>query len=275
MRKKRLFFLLVLVCLGILFRIQGRIETISANTTQAKPSLHSTLTVVTYNIRGGRDDYGNADALAIADELRKLGADIIALQEVDNGLPRSGFVDQAQTIAAALHMNYVFAPAINFLVGTYGNAVVSRYPIVSSSSAALPYHLEPRALMEVELIVDGQAVRVFNTHLGLKHSERTEQFAFLYDYLRDHTGATAIFLGDFNTRSEDPLLTPLRTLFQDPLFKRKKRLLTINGKETHGMIDHIFHSPDLQFVDAYAPTTGRSDHYPVIVQLKLPKKAWP
>jgi len=269
MRKKSVFYLVLFISMTALFLIQGRIETKTAMQHTPLPKDDKTLTLVTYNIRGGRDDAGDADPVAIADELRMTDADIIALQEVDNGLPRSDFADQAKIIADKLQMNYVFAPAINFLVGTYGNALLSRYPILSSTSVDLPYHLEPRSLLQVEVDLGGEELTVFTTHLGLKKSERIKQFEYLYDYLEDYTGEPVIFIGDFNTRADDPLFTPVRTLLQDPLFKRKQRLLTISGKVTYGTIDHIFLSPHFNYVYAYAPSFGRSDHFPVSMRVVL------
>jgi len=270
MRWKRLFYTGVLTGLGVLFSWQGGLQSHNAF-TDVDTAIHTEtipLTVVTYNIRGGRDDEGTADAGAIAAELKRLSADIIALQEVDNGLPRSRFADQAKEIAETLGMNYVFAPTINFLVGTYGNALLSRYPIRASSSIELPYHLEPRGLLEAQLEVQGRTLHVFTTHLGLKHSERVQQFEFLYNYLRNKTGVPAILLGDFNTLPADPLLVPIRTLFQDPVFKHQQQLVSINGSHTYGIIDHIFLSPDLQYIHAFSPTTSRSDHYPVTLLLE-------
>lgn len=269
MSRKRLFCIALILILFGLFLVQGRMESKTATAPAPPPKDGKTLTLVTYNIRGCRDDEGIADPLAIADEIKMTGADIVALQEVDNGLPRSDFADQAKMIAEKLEMNYVFAPSINFLVGTYGNALLSRYPIISSASVGLPYNLEPRSLLEVQVEVYGKPLRVFTTHLGLKKSERIKQFQFLYNYLQDYTGQPAIFMGDFNTRAEDPLFTSMRTLFQDPLFKRKQRLLTISGKKTYGMIDHILLSPHFKFVYAYAPAFGRSDHFPVAMQVQL------
>ncbi len=269
MSRKRLFWIVFIVILFVLFLIQGRMVSKTITASVPPPKDGNELTLVTYNIRGCRDDDGKADPLAIADELKMTGADIIALQEVDNGLPRSDFADQAKMIAEKLEMNYVFAPAINFFVGTYGNALLSRHPILSSTSVDLPYHLEPRSLLEVEVEVAGRPLRVFTTHLGLKKSERIKQFQFLHDYLKEYTGEPAIFMGDFNTRAEDPLFTPVRTLLQDPLFKRKQRLTTISGEKTYGMIDHILLSHHLDYVYAYAPAYGRSDHFPVSMQVQL------
>lgn len=275
MRKKRVYFLFIVIVLIILFFLQGRIDITTAFVTGSPPPSLGvpTLKVATYNIRGCRDDQGLADVKAIAEEIKQLGADIIALQEVDNGLPRSHFADQAKEIAEHLQMNYVYSPALNFLVGTYGNALISRYPITSVNAVDLPFLLEPRGLIEATIDINGYALQVFTTHLGLKKSERIEQFDFLYDYLRQNAASTAVLLGDFNTLENDPLLLPIRAQFDDPVFNREMKLVTVNGSSTYGMIDHIFLTPNLTFVDVYSPTTGRSDHYPVCLTFSLPMQA--
>ncbi|MFY0544612.1 endonuclease/exonuclease/phosphatase family protein [Brevibacillus sp. H7] len=272
---RQILKILIPLLTAFLYFWQGRIEleNVEASLYMSKKYDDSALTVVTYNIRGCRDNEGEADPIAIAEELGKLGADIIALQEVDNRLPRSGFVNQAKTIAQHLQMNYVYAPSINFLIGTYGNALLSNRPILSSRVIPLPFFLEPRSLLDVVIDVNGSPFHVYTTHLGLKKSERIEQLQYLREYLHTKDNRAAVLLGDFNTRAADPLLAPLRAFFQDPLFRRKQELVTVSGRSTYGMIDHIFLSHDLTFVQAYSPMTGRSDHYPVTLQLELPISA--
>jgi endonuclease/exonuclease/phosphatase family metal-dependent hydrolase len=271
---RRRLTILIPVVIAILYIWQNRIE---VENIHLSPSLSeqyddSILTVVTYNIRGCRDNEGQADSLAIAEELEKLGADVIALQEVDNGLPRSHFINQARTIARYLNMNYVYAPSINFLIGTYGNAVISNRPVLSSRVVPLPSSLEPRTLLDVIIELNGSPFHVYTTHLGLKKSERVEQFQYLREYLRTNAAKPAVFLGDLNTRSTDPLLASLRTLFHDPLFAHHQKLITVSGRSTYGMIDHVFLSDDLRFEHAFSPSTGRSDHYPIRLKLHLPQR---
>jgi endonuclease/exonuclease/phosphatase family metal-dependent hydrolase len=272
MSMRRMLTALAVVATGFLTMSQNGIEVENDAAVPAYHSNHdSTLTLVTYNIRGCRDDEGEAEALAIAEELKKLGADIIALQEVDNRLPRSHFVNQAKTIARHLEMNYAYAPSIDFSVGTFGNAVISAFPIVSAQAVGLPFEWEPRTLLEVTLDLNGTPFHIYTTHLGLKKSERIKQFKHLHDYLREKTGKSAVLLGDFNTRPGDPLLAPLRTLLHDPLHARHQELVTISGSSTYGMIDHVLLSPDLRFRYAFSMLTGRSDHYPLLFELDMPK----
>jgi len=269
MRLRRTILILVGIAMLYLWQNQMEQETAPLSSVLSEQYDDSAMSVATYNIRGCRDNEGQADALAIAEELEQLGADVIALQEVDNGLPRSRFVNQAKTIARHLNMHYVYAPSLNFLIGTYGNAVISKHPILSARVISLPSGLEPRTLLDVVIDRNGAPFHVYTTHLGLQKSERIEQLEYVHQYLRTMAAKPAVFLGDLNTRANDPLLAPLRTLLHDPLHAHHQELVTINGSNTYGMIDHIFLSNDLQYALAFSPTTGRSDHYPILLRLKL------
>lgn len=227
-----------------------------------------TLKIVTYNIRGCRDDEGFADPSTIADTLRTLSADVIALQEVDFRLPRSQFVDQIATIADSLHMNYAYAPSLSLVIGTYGNALLSKLPILHAESLALPASWEPRSLLEVTLDWNGEPLHVYVTHLGVKESEHREQIESLLAYLQEKPYQSSILLGDFNMQPDHPLLGSLRTLYQDPVYDQQDNFVTLKGKHRGRQIDRILLSPDLHFLEAAAPSIGHSDHYPVWMQIQ-------
>lgn len=229
----------------------------------------NTLSVATYNIRGCRNDEGIADVHAIATELSELEPDIIALQEVDEGLPRSGFVDQAKELSRLLKMNYVYSPTINYVVGAYGNAVLSKYPIVSAQSYMLPSGKEPRGALRVTVDFSGTPVTLYTTHFGLQQSERELQAETVYRLIEkaQHENTT-ILLGDFNADQADPLLAPFRTLLIDPLTQSNIKLVTIEG-DSQKQIDHIFISGNLALSYAKTTTNSRSDHTPVFFRLRL------
>lgn len=254
--------------------------TLVHNLVSFSPALNSYyadgLIVVTYNIRGCRNDQGVADPEQIVAALRPLSADIIALQEVDNSLPRSSFINQVASIAAALDMNYAYSPSFDLLLGTYGNAILSKYPIIHAASAPLPAKWEPRSLLDVTVDWQGTPLHLYTTHLGVQPSEHPEQIESLYTYLQEQAGDTGILLGDFNMYAHNPLLQPIRSLFDDPLFEQNRTLGTIKSKKSPKDLDRIFLSHDLQFVQASAPAVGPSDHYPVRMEvtrrLDSPKK---
>lgn len=105
-----------------------------------KPSVK----IATFNIRASR--MGSTDNLV--DAVKKINADIIALQEVDNKTERSkkNFskkgrttpVNQAKYIAEKTGMNYLFFKTIDFDGGEYGIALLSKYPMEYYKEISLP-----------------------------------------------------------------------------------------------------------------------------------------
>ncbi|RNB87466.1 hypothetical protein EDM56_17615 [Brevibacillus fluminis] len=281
MKKQKPWLKLFAVTLSILLLFTARHQT-DAETYSGVPISQNTqpgqvapdqLTVITYNIRGCRDDNGIADPIAVANELKKLDGDIIALQEVDNGLPRSQFVNQAKMIADQMGMYYAYVPAVNFLIGTYGHAVLSRYPILSAKAVALPSGKEPRTMLDAVVQVGGQALHVYETHLGLSQSERASQFSVLKRTVEASNARHEPFvlLGDFNTPTNNRQYKSLLADVQAPFFQLSQPLATLRSTAHPEMIDQIFLSSGIQFHGGFTGDTNRSDHYPVGAILSLPQ----
>jgi endonuclease/exonuclease/phosphatase family metal-dependent hydrolase len=182
----------------------------------ARAATSDSLTVLTYNIH-----YGDPDR--IADVIRSSGADVVALQEVDVHRERSGCVDQAQEIAAALGMTAVFGA--NYGSGTeckgageafHGDALLSRFPIVDWRHTLLPNGGgEQRGLLEVVLDVDGHRIRACSTHFEYRSgSERKDQADTVATNLQA-SAEPVVVMGDLNGEPGDAALAPLRQAFTD------------------------------------------------------------
>ena len=135
--------------------------------------------IATWNIRAAR----SAPLDAIAAELQTMQADVIALQEVDVHLRRTGSVDQPAVLATALGFHYVFAASIKWDEGDYGLAVLSRWPLtkvrrhrLDATAAA-----EPRIVLDVTVCAGGRALHVFNHHADGRVASRDAGFAELWD----------------------------------------------------------------------------------------------
>jgi endonuclease/exonuclease/phosphatase family metal-dependent hydrolase len=110
------------------------------------------LRVATWNIAGARrEGTDQVDLDAVLTAVRALGADLLAVQEVDRNLARSGRADQPAVIAQALGADWFwsYAPALvgdDFrpLVGpdpggpAYGNLLVSRLPLAAVEHLRFP-----------------------------------------------------------------------------------------------------------------------------------------
>jgi endonuclease/exonuclease/phosphatase family metal-dependent hydrolase len=153
--------------------------------------------VVSYNIQFGRGLDGAIDLVRSCRAIR--GADIICLQEVDQGWKRSGEKDQAREIAGLLPTYYyVYGSSFDVDASSHsahgavvnrrrrhGNMILSRWPILSSRCINLPkQHYDDRFNMQmtcVEAVIDTGAIvtRVYSYHAGyLDSAERLEQVSY-------------------------------------------------------------------------------------------------
>ena len=142
------------------------------------------LRIVTYNIHkgiGGIDRRYRPER--IAELLAGANADVILLQEVDDGCARSGCHRQVDWLGDAIGYPHR-AWAANVDVrggGCYGNAIVSRWPLAAWSNLDLSVGRRKRrsALIAVVEVPGAQRIPVACVHLGLAQAEREQQVAML------------------------------------------------------------------------------------------------
>ncbi|MEZ6092418.1 MAG: endonuclease/exonuclease/phosphatase family protein [Pirellulaceae bacterium] len=164
--------------------------------------------LTTYNIHkaiGGVDRRYDPDRVVQAIEHCK--PDILFLQEVDDGVPRSRHHCQVDVLADALGLPHrAYQRNVTLKVGFYGNAILSRFPLsdVQHLDLTVPMKKRRRALAaHCRLDVDGhqRTVLLMNVHLGLAGYERKIQLRRLLSWelvRRTHKETAAILAGDFN-----------------------------------------------------------------------------
>ena len=82
--------------------------------------------LASFNIKNGLSDDGSCDPDALVVACRRLRADVLALQEVDRGVPRSNGADQTSIVANGCGLTGIYAPARRLDGGQYGNALLAR-----------------------------------------------------------------------------------------------------------------------------------------------------
>lgn len=251
-----------------------------ADARQPQAPDHS-LTVMSYNIRTGIVSDGRLDPGRTADEIRASGAEVVALQEVDNHWrSRSTFEDQARLLAERLGMHYVYAANLDLESAQqgqprrqYGTAILSKYPILESQSTLLPRPQggEQRGLLEALMNVHGVPVRVYNTHLQHNNQVgRTVQVAAIMEHIGESEEPT-ILVGDLNARPDAPEIQPLYTNFDDAWVDGGEGPgYTIPAKAPYSRIDYILVPPEIQVQDARVLDTLASDHLPLVSTVILP-----
>ena len=157
------------------------------------------LRVVSYNIHECVGGDGRRDPARIAAVLREIDADVIGLQEVDARPSATSESMQMEYLAATLGHHAVAGPTLQRPNGEYGNALLTRRRVLDVRKIDLTvYRREPRGALDVDLDIDGTAVRVVVTHLGLLPGERRTQVRRLVDLLGESRSDVVILCGDIN-----------------------------------------------------------------------------
>jgi endonuclease/exonuclease/phosphatase family metal-dependent hydrolase len=250
--------------------------------TSATQAGQRSLRVMTYNIRSCMGTDGRTSPERVARVIAASQADVVALQEVDVGRQRTGYLDQAHRLAELLDMHTHFHRTFEVAQEQYGHAVLSRWPlrVVRSEPlpTLLPKALEPRGALWVELNVDGRAVQCINTHLGLVAAERLQQIDHLLgpDWLANPQCQPPLILcGDLNAGPSSPVYRRLAASLVDVQRARKDRRQEktfLSGLPLR-RIDHIFVGGawGVEEVRVIRSSLARraSDHLPLMAELRL------
>jgi endonuclease/exonuclease/phosphatase family metal-dependent hydrolase len=241
------------------------------------------LRVLSYNVHRCVGGDGVYSPHRIADVIRSFTPDVVALQELDVGHPRSGHADQPAEIAALLGMRHLFFPAIERANEHYGDAILTPHVLEPIRVGPLPTlpdrpRLERRGALWAAVRWQEVTVQVLNTHLGLNRRERLSQIESLLgpDWLGDpRCQSPRIFCGDFNAWPGTRAYALLRGSLQDPLAGRAAltRRATFPARWPLVQLDHVFLSNDFVVHRVEVPRTPltrvASDHLPVVVEVSL------
>ena len=97
-------------------------------TTMTAPTRR--LRVASYNIHECVGGDGRRDPARVALVLREIDADVIGLQEVDARPSETSASMQMQYLASTLHLHSVAGPTLQRGDGHYGNALLTRRPVL-------------------------------------------------------------------------------------------------------------------------------------------------
>lgn len=228
--------------------------------------------VMTYNIHSGFNAAGRQDLEAIARVIEDSGADIVALQEVSRVRLLDGGADLAAWLSERLDMPYLFKGTED---PNWGNAILSRYPIVDWGWGSLPRvdTLIGRGYLWASIDVGAsQPLLVIDTHLHHLEPDsgvRQEQVQVLLDFWaeEDYT----IVLGDLNA---EPNSTEIRMIADSGLLDAWSSIgigpgFTFSSSDPNSRIDWIWHTSELQPIGIEVIQTQASDHMPVLASFEV------
>ena len=246
------------------------------------------LRVVSYNIHkciGGVDRRYQPER--VAEVLRNLEADVLLLQEVDHDVPRSNRDRQVDVLGELVGMRYRAWHA-NVSVrggGEYGNAILSRYPLIESTNIDLSIRFKKKRSVLHGVIrvrqrgasptgdedVD-RTVHVYNMHLGLARFERRIQlrkFVDSHPFATLHHDTPVVVGGDLND-----VYGRLGELLRPSGFRGvERRPLTFPAWGPLRPLDAIFVRGAVDFVKLSRCETElarrASDHRPLVAEVRL------
>ncbi|GAB4145251.1 MAG: hypothetical protein Fur0021_02370 [Candidatus Promineifilaceae bacterium] len=233
----------------------------------APPPAKTSLRVLTFNIQQGYSEDGRKNVAGQLELMRQVDADIIGLQESDTNRIAGSNDDIVRYLADQLDMYAYYGPPV--VVGTFGIALLSRYPLQNPQTFYMYSEGEQTATIQAEIAVADQTFNVFVTHLG-NSGPLVQQEAFL-----QRVGAlpNVIAMGDFNFRpdTEQYQLTTAQladawlAIWPDGVEEpASSGAEVINAADR---IDHIFVSSDIQVSEARYLLTTESDHPAMFVEI--------
>jgi endonuclease/exonuclease/phosphatase family metal-dependent hydrolase len=238
------------------------------------------LRVLSYNIHkciGGVDR--RYDPQRVADVINGQHADVLLLQEVDHDVPRSNRDRQVDVLGDLVGMRYrSWFPNVDVRGGgCYGNAILSRYPIVDSTNIDLSIRFKKKrsvlhGVVRVRHNDIDRTVHVYNMHLGLARFERRIQLRKFLDshpFQTLHDETPVVVGGDLND-----VYGGLGELLRPAGFRGvERRPLTFPAWGPVRALDAIFVRGRLDFIKLARCESDlarrASDHRPLIADVRL------
>jgi endonuclease/exonuclease/phosphatase family metal-dependent hydrolase len=131
--------------------------------------------VLSFNILHGATTKGDFDLDLIAKVIADANPDFVALQEVDYKTKRSKKYDLVTELGWRTKMAPLFARAMYYDNGEYGEGVLSKYTFIQTKNIALPFTPgnEPRAALEIITVIpSGDTIAFVGTHLDHLDDEK-------------------------------------------------------------------------------------------------------
>ena len=236
--------------------------------------MEGNLTVATYNLRHCEGVDGVIDVDRTARALTESGARVIGLQELDEGMSRSGRVSQARELSRRLGLEVAFHPTLERDGGRYGLGLAAAGGIdVHFESLPRRGDEEPRGA----IVGRTEGVWFVITHLSRDPFSRATQTRALAAMAKVLDGPVVV-MGDFNQTAGS--LGPLKEagLASDGLRHRTilpppatgmRRWLRIVGLPRPRQIDHVLARGGARVVRSWTLASEASDHLPLVAEIRL------
>lgn len=239
--------------------------------------------VMTYNIYHGENptEQGTSNLKDIADLIREVQPDFVALQEVDSLTGRSASLSNGvpqnlvQELAEMTDMHGYFGKAIDYDGGGYGEGILSREPVqIRKVMLPIPNGGEDRAMLIAETqMTNGESFIFAGTHLCHQFSENRLAQAKKINEVFEEMDQPSILVGDLNFVPDSEPYRTLENVWVDIAKSAGTVEPTISFENPTRRIDYIFglkkSFSQFEIIDIEVLKVGYSDHMPVVATIRI------
>jgi len=195
------------------------------------------------------------------------GYDLVALQEVDAGSLRTGFINQTEYLAHRAGFPHWYSQTNRSLgrLAQVSIGLLSRLQPAQVTEHRLPGP-PGRGMMLVRIGHGTQALHLLILHLSLGRRARRLQLGYINEVMQDCRHM--VVMGDFNAPLDSP---EIRQLLNSSSLRLPSEVLnTFPSWRPQRGLDHILVSDQLQVLDTHVLQRRLSDHLPLAMELRLP-----
>ena len=220
----------------------------------------NSLVVMTYNIQEANDDFGERSYRQQLALIRKVDPDILALQESDSTRISLNNNDYVRYYAGQLGYYSYFGPTT--VAGTYGTAILSKYPLKNTRTVFSFSDQDEIGTAEAEIEIGGETFTIYDVHPDGSDSAMLAWARSLLE--RSQGKSRVIALGDYNLRDYEEAYQLIDSVYTNAWTSVYPSEISPDGTDMSGenRIDHIFLSPDLEARDPVyiLPPQSATDH---------------
>jgi len=221
---------------------------------------NNSLVVMTYNIQQANDDFGERSYKEQLALIRQVEPDILALQESDSSRISLNNNDFVRYYAGKLGYYSYYGPTT--ITGTYGTAILSKYPLENTRTVFTFSNQDEIGTAEAEIEIGGQLFTVYNVHPDGSDTAMLVWAESLLERSKDKFNLIA--LGDYNLRDYEEAYQLIASVYTNAWVSVYPSKIDSDGMDMSGenRIDHIFFSQSLMARNpAYIlPPESATDH---------------
>jgi endonuclease/exonuclease/phosphatase family metal-dependent hydrolase len=218
------------------------------------------LVAMTYNIQQANDNYGERSYQEQLALMKQVKADILVLQESDSSRISLNNNDFVRYYAGKLGYYSYYGPMT--ITGTYGTAILSRYPLQNPQTIFTFSDQDEIGTARAEIEIDGELFTIYNVH---PDGSDTAMLVWAESLLKDSRDKiNVIALGDFNLRDYEEAYQLIASVYTNAWESVYPSKISPDGTDMSGenRIDHIFLSQSLLAHDPVyiLPPESATDH---------------